>query len=673
MDFFAQQDTARKKTGLLIFYFCMAVNFTVLLVYFLPLAAYYFYKVESVAPGSQIEFRWWYPDLFVGVCGVTLIVVLLGAIFKIAQLRKGGGESVAVMLGGKQIYPDTQDFFEKRLRNVVEEMAIASGLPVPPVFVMEREKGINAFAAGFTPSDSVVAVTYGTMTGLSRDELQGVIAHEFSHILNNDTSLNITLIGILHGLLIIGITGRLLLEFAGRGTYRRSKESGQVTAFLFAAALVLMIVGFSGVFFGKLIKAAISRSRERLADASAVQFTRNPGGLANALKKIGGLSYGSRIRSAHAEEASHMFFGNGLRSSFFSTHPPVEERVRWLEPTFDGNFPAVTLEDLRQNLARIEGAPKPKKSAKPSVVDLFTDPTKLAVVGAVLGSTGTPPRPKAKNAAALMASIGRPMQQHADTAKQLMDSIPEALKDYARDPFGARALVYLLLLDSKDEIKNRQLNALRTQAAAEVFQALEKLVPMSGTISPVMRLPLIDLSIPALRFLSPSQYAAFRVHIKVLIDADEQVDIFEYALTRVLIRHLDPVFNGQSKKRPANYYALRGLEKETSCILSTLARKGHEHGIQASTAFQAAVGEINAPRAQFDLLPEEECTWEQLDASLDKLAEGSFQLKKWVLAAALVCLMHDKAITVEETELFRAIADSLDCPVPPWVVPVELA
>jgi len=673
MDFFAEQDKSRRKTGLLLFYFCLAVAVTVLLIYFFPIAFWNFYKTNAVPPGTRVVFRWWYPDIFAGVCGITLIMVVLGAIFKIWQLHRGGGESVAIMLGGRQVYPDTQDFFEKRLRNVVEEMAIAAGVPIPSVFVLEHEKSINAFAAGFTPSDAVIAVTYGAMTGLSRDELQGVIAHEFSHILNNDMSLNISLIGILHGLLIIGITGRIIMEVVGSSNrYRPSRNTGQGVAIILVAGLILMIVGFAGVFFGRLIQAAISRSRERLADASAVQFTRNPLGLANALKKIGGLTYGSRIRSAHAEEACHMFFSNGLRTSLFSTHPPLIERIHWLDPTFDGNFPKVTLEDLRQNLARIEGTPRVNEKDK-TIEDIFTDPTGLAVINAASDSAAEPAlKPRAKNPTELMESIGRPMRHHTEAAKQLMAAIPEKFKNYAREPFGTRALVYLLLLDNTNErIRTRQLGALRTQADSYVLQALEKLLPMAGKITPEMRLPLIDLSLPALRFLSTDQYMTFRANIQILIEADNQIDVFEYALCRVLTRHLDPVFSGRSKKRPVNYPTLQGLEKEISLILSVLARKGHDDPSQIVSAFQAAVNGITAPHGQFELFPEEKCSWDNLDVSLNKLAKGSFRVRKWVLAASLICLMYDKKITTEETELFRAIADNLDCPVPPWVTPVE--
>jgi Zn-dependent protease with chaperone function len=672
MDFFARQDSARRKTGLLLFYFCLAVASTILLVYVLPLVGWYFYQTNYGPREIQPQLTWWHPELFVLVCGATLIVVLCGAVFKVVQLRRGGGESVAVMLGGKQVFPDTDDYFEKRLRNVVEEMAIASGTPVPPVFVMEREKGINAFAAGFTPSDSVVAVTYGTMTGLTRDELQGVIAHEFSHILNNDMQMNITLMGIIHGLVIIGLMGRIILEFSLRSSHRRSSknDSGQIVVFAIATGIILWIVGSCGMLFAKLIKASIARSRERLADASAVQFTRNPTGLADALKKIGGLSYGSRIRSPNAEQASHMFFGNAVRGSFFSTHPPLTERVRWLEPSFDGNFPAVTHKDLRQQLARFEGAPL-EKEEKPDFVDLFTDPTKLAVTAAVLSSE-TKPQFKPNNPEVLLASIGAPMEHHAEAAKKLMASIPEAIKEHARDPYGARTLIYLLLLDSDETIRSKQLDIIKERAEPEVFLPLEKALPKLGCINPEMRLPIVDLAIPALRFLSPNQYMAFRTIVKALADADDQIDVFEYALQRVLIRHLDPVFSGESKRRTANYYAIRGLEKETSTVLSVLAWKGSENELDAAQAFQAAVEKIATPKATFELLPEAECSWEQLDAALDNLAEGSFKVKKWLLGAALVCLMHDREITIDEVELFRAIADTLDCPVPPWVAVAEL-
>ncbi|MDF7806485.1 M48 family metallopeptidase [Pontiellaceae bacterium B12219] len=675
MDFFARQDQARRSTLLLIAQFSMAVTGTILLVYFLPVAVWYFYRTSEVSADTVVQ--WWHPEWFIGVCGATLIVVLGGALLKIAELRRGGGSSVAAMLGGREIAPSTEDFFERRLRNIVEEMAIASGVPVPPVYVMKKEKGINAFAAGFGTNDAVVAVTYGTMTGLTRDELQGVIAHEFSHILNKDMALNIKLIGFLHGLLIIGLTGRVLLEVAGN--IGRSRDGGKLAAPILAAALVLIAVGFSGFFFGNMIKASISRHRERLADASAVQFTRNPGGLASALKKIGGLAYGSRIRSPKAGQASHMFFGNGLKRSLFSTHPPLKKRIQWLEPGFTGKFERVSYESLYAHLHKTEGAPIPKESGKEN--DRFFN---MAAASGLTGSNARPPTATADRTASsppknlhlnghqLLESVGQPMEKHVATAKALIASIPDRVREYAGSPYGARTLVYFLLLDSREEILRAQMRIIKHMAEPDVFQTLEKALPNLGKIEPALRLPIIDLTIPALRFLSVGQYRAFIQVVKALVEADEQTDVFEYALQRILTHHLDPLFEGRTRKRPANYYSIRGLVPETSVLLSVLARKCHTFGVEAASAFLAAIEVIDDPKSEFALIDQSECTWEKLDQALDKLNEGSGLVKKQVLSAALTCMLFDREITIEEVELFRAIASTLDCPVPPWVTPLEL-
>ena len=664
MDFFAQQDRSRKKTGLLALYFGAAVATTILMVYLVPLLGLSIIRTKTATASAPPQ-QWWIPELFFGVCGATLLVVLCGTLYKIGQLKRGGGRGVAEMLGGKEVLPSTEDFFERRLRNVVEEMAIASGVPVPSVYVLPREKGINAFAAGFTPSDSVVAVTYTAMTGLTRDELQGVVAHEFSHILNTDMAINIQLMGFLHGLLLIGLTGRLVLELA------HDSHDNKGGLLVLAAGLGLMGIGFTGVLFGKAIKASISRTRERLADASAVQFTRNPAGLASALKKIGGLSEGSRLRSPRAEQASHMFFGNGLRGGMFSTHPPLKQRVRWLEPTFGGNFPSVTYADLREQLIRYEGAPKEVEKEKEGIADLFTKPMGVAGAAIIMDSVAKPKgRPTSPHA--LLESIGRPMEHHAEAARALIASIPDEVRKFTTDAYGARMLIYFLLLDHDEAILKKQMSILEGMAEPEVFQTLHEALPHLNIIKPEQRLPIIDLTIPALRFLSTGQYQAFMQTVKALVEADNRIDVFEYALQRVLTHHLDPLFAGEVRRPAANYYSIRGLVHETSVLLSVLARKGHSDEAEATAAFQAAAGVIDEPKAVFQFVDAQNCTWDVLDEALDKINEGSHQIKKLVLSAALTCLMHDREITVAETELFRAVADTLGCPVPPWVTPLEL-
>ena len=304
MDFFESQDAARQKTGRLVLLFVLAVVSIIVSVY-LVVSGALFYTAETE------EARLWHPELFLAVATATVAVVAGGSLYKIAQLR-GGGRVVAEALGGRLIPRDATDPQQRKILNVVEEMAIASGVPVPEVFVMEEEPGINAFAAGKTFSDAAIGVSRGAMKLLTRDELQGVIAHEFSHILNGDMKLNLRLIGVLHGILILAIIGRIVLRsaaFSGGGRSRDDKGAGAIFMIL---GIGLLAIGYIGVFFGHLIKSAISRQREFLADASAVQFTRNPDGIGGALKKIGGLSYGSKLINGRAEEVSHMCFGNAL-------------------------------------------------------------------------------------------------------------------------------------------------------------------------------------------------------------------------------------------------------------------------------------------------------------------------------------------------------------------------
>jgi len=681
MDFFGQQDRARKQTRIMLFYFFLALFFTILLVYFIPLVVEYFYG-QSKQPEdfSLPPFSWWQPQFFLIAVGGTLMVVVGGTLFKMLQLKNGGGESVAVMLGGRQVYPETSEFFEKRLFNIVEEMAIASGVPVPPVYVLEHEKGINAFAAGFSTFNSVVAVSYGAMTGLKREQLQGVVAHEFSHILNNDVRMNINLMAIIHGLIVVSLLGQIIFRLSA-GTSsgrRRSRDSGQATMILIASGALLWVVGLIGMFFGSLIKASISRERERLADASAVQFTRNPDGLVGALKKIGGLSGCSILHTPNAELASHMFFANGLKRNFFSTHPPLIDRVHWLDPSFDGHFTKLTYADLEKEVARqnpdaVKDKKSKKKSKKNDVVDLLTHPEKLAVTATVLQAATQKTTFKPNSPEALIDSIGNPMKEHSDWAQKLIQSIPDEIKNYSRNPYGARMLIYLLLFDSDPVIQEKQMKIVKEQEEEEVYLIVENARSKLHTLRPEWRLPIVDLSFPALRFLSKEQYKKFRGIVHALSEADHKISLFEYALKRLLMHHLDPFFAGEngSRRRAVNYYAVRGVQKEFSLILSVLAWYGAADEIEAKKAFDVAAKELEGSRSSIEFLEKTASSWDELDQALDTMNECSFKVKKWLLGCALKCIMWDQKITVEEAELFRALSDSLDCPVPLPIVATQ--
>ncbi|MDE0839521.1 MAG: M48 family metallopeptidase, partial [Kiritimatiellae bacterium] len=450
MNFFQSQEHARRQTAQLVVYYALAVVLIIAGVYMA--IALTFIGVSSQAQHATAEApRLWNGELALGVTIGTLLIVLMGSVFKVIQLGKGGA-AVAESLGAREVNPSTTNKDERKLRNIVEEMSIASGVPMPRIFVMDNEDGINAFAAGFSIDQAVVAVTSGCIQQLTRDELQGVIAHEFSHILNGDMRLNIRLMGVLNGILIIGMLGYFVMRMTlGGGRSSRSDKKGGAIP-IAVMGLIIMAVGYIGVLFGKLIKAAVSRQREFLADASAVQFTRNPDGIANALKKIGGFDDGSRVQHAKAEQASHFFFANGVRQSFvglFATHPPLEERIRRVDPAFDG--------ELKAN----ERDAAPAASAHEGL-------------SGFAGASATPER-IAVSAEQVVDRIGTPTPEHVAYARRLLDELPASLVDAAHEDFGSRAVVYALLLDRRDAIQSAQLTALQASADADVFAEVERL------------------------------------------------------------------------------------------------------------------------------------------------------------------------------------------------------
>ncbi len=446
MDFFQQQDKARRQTKWLIVYFAMAVVAMIVAIYVAALLIFSGIKLHQDRYDygqEQPPFSVWDAQIFGGVSIVTLAIISIGSLYRISVLSTGGS-AVSEMMGARAVNPTTTDPDERKLLNVVEEMAIASGIPVPQVYVMDEEDGINAFAAGHQPGDATVTVTRGCMKLLSRDELQGVIGHEFSHILNGDMRLNLRLMGIIFGILCLAVIGRVLLQ-----TARGSRGQNPLPLL----GLVLLLIGWIGVFFGRLIQAAVSRQREFLADASSVQFTRNPGGITGALKKIGGLGEnGSRVSHAHAEELSHMFFGNGVSAPFIGlleTHPPLVQRIRVFEPNFDGQFP----------YARYDGRDRPPdETTKPKprpVPNLFG----TVLSGAIL-SSGALEEPPVIRSHSVLPNLGNPTPLHLKYAEQLRDSLPDSVKTAAREPLDAVALIYAILLSDDESTRTTQLAGL---------------------------------------------------------------------------------------------------------------------------------------------------------------------------------------------------------------------
>ena len=647
MDFFERQDKARRNTKFLVFYFVAAVVLLVVAVY-AAVALIFTFSEESI--------DWAQPGLFFGTAAATVGVISMGSVFKTMALARGG-RAVAELLDGRLVNPNATDVHERKLLNIVEEMAIASGVPVPQVYVMDNEPGINAFAAGHSASDAAISVTRGCMTILSRDELQGVIAHEFSHLLNGDMRLNLRLMGLIFGILCLTVIGRVLLQTRGKKNP------------LPLLGLALIIIGWVGVLFGRLIQAAVSRQREFLADASAVQFTRNPGGLAGALKKIGGLSEGSQLESPRAEEASHLFFANGIGSSFlsFATHPPLDERIRALDPSFDGNFPSAVMEPIDPAIPPPPpppGAqPPPLPRVAPPPPPPHAQPPPLPVLPTIM--TGLAPPIIAQQA--IVADIGQPTTEHLRYAAELQQWFPTSLRAAAHDPLGASALVCAFLLEPESAAREKQLEELGRATSEAMRQETLRIWPEVQGLPPQARLPLVDIALPALRRLSPPQFEQFRAAVKTLVESDNETDLFEYMLQKIVMRHLETRFfpTGRSVTQ---FYDLRPLAHDCGVLLSATAYAGHDDPVQARAAFAHGAETLSRiARTEIPWLPPDQCNLTHLDAALEHFSQAVPQIKKNVLSACAQTVAADGVIQQREAELLRAVADALDCPVPPFL------
>jgi Zn-dependent protease with chaperone function len=643
MDFFEHQADARKRTRLLVFYYVLAVATIVVSVYLVVM-----FGISTRTPEGAPPVGLWDPTTFGLVALVVGGVIALGTLFKTAEMSTGG-RAVAEMLDGRLIGADTRDPNERRLLNIVEEMAIASGVPVPPVYLLE-ESGINAFAAGFKPSDAVIGVTRGCIEQLSRDELQGVIAHEFSHILNGDMRLNLRLIGVLFGILLLTVLGRAMLRIGfysggSRRSSRNEKGGGGAAAIMFLG-FALVVIGYIGVFFGRLIKSAVSRQREFLADASAVQYTRNPDGIAGALSKIAALHGGSRIESAHAEEASHLFFANGLTDSWTSlmaTHPPLDERIRRIQPYLAG---------------APDGAPSTSRAVS-------------GAAGAGTGATAGVAGLSGFGGAAFTASIGTLDPRHLDYAAGLIRRIPEAVRDLVRTPDGAQAAVFALLLSREQAAFDKQLESLAQHVGDDVLRHMEK---WSGDVQDLpfsTRMPLVDLALPALQQMKPEAYRVFRETVEQMTDADGRVSVFEFALMRSLMRNLEPVF-GRPNRDPVRYHSLKQVMDSCLPLVALLAWYGNEADPGRAAADFAAGLQVLGLEPQATALPgKSDDPVGLFEAALEVLRYADGAVKKRVLEACAVAVTANDEVTVEEAELLRAVADSLDCPVPPLVPTTE--
>ena len=628
MNFFEHQAKARSSSTRMVLLFALAVGGIVLVV---DLAVLVLLGSQLASAGGIAAL------LFVTTVG-TVLVIGLGSMYRMASLRDGG-QAVALQMGGTEVAENTTDFQLRRLRNVVEEIAIASGVPVPKLYVMEHEAAINAFAAGYSPSDAAVAVTRGALERLNRDELQGVIAHEFSHILNGDMRLNIRLMGILFGIMMLSIIGQRVLIY-GRGG---GKNGGAILG----VALVALIVGSMGAFFGRMIKAGVSRQRELLADASAVQFTRQTAGLAGALKKIGGLHEGSQLTDkAKIEEVSHMLFGEGLSmSAMFATHPPLVERIRLLDPSFNE-------QQLQQLAARWTAAPPNGLQEDMAMGLVGTAPPPLPSLARELSVT--PPM--------VAAQVGLPAEDDYRRAGSIVESLPPELRLLAAQRETVMPLLLGLLIDGNSAIAaNQRIEVVARLGEAVAVQAWSLREQQLSSLHPMLRLPLAALAFPVLRLRPRPELDAFLAAVHAMVHADGKVSLFEYCLGKLLevqVREsLDPARYARfGRHKPIN------VKQEFATLLAVVAQSGNDSPITAQHAYLSGLQRV-LPRDHLPYAPPAEGVlalenvWEGLDA-LDPLA------KQVMVEAITAAISHDGRVSVAESELLRTICGVLHCPLP---------
>ncbi|MCL2789662.1 MAG: M48 family metallopeptidase [Desulfobulbus sp.] len=631
MDFFAAQDHAHRKTRWLVFWFILAVICIIVLVY---LAVTLWLWLACQTPKMRAHLA--DPLLFwsgARSCWISLLVgglIAAASLYKIRQIACHGGKLVAEQLGGRRIARGTGDPTEKRLLNVVDEMAIAAGIPAPVVFVLDDEGGLNAFAAGLSTKDSVVAVTRGLLEVMNRDELQGVIGHEISHIVNGDSRLNLKLIGVLYGIYVISLVGRSMMRARGR--------NGGAIILL---GLALCAIGAIGVFFGRLIQAAVSREREYLADASAVQFTRNPDGLSGALGKL--QSSGSRIRHPEAAAASHLFFGAscpsyGFLAALLATHPPLAERIyrlggRWsLHLGQKEAFHAVDVGSVTESQSQI-------LAANPSAAMPF----------AALDNGALP----AADAAAAIPSA------RIAQAQSLLACLPEALRQQALGVAGATGIIGGLFFSPKADIRLQQekdLPPASLPVARELYQWLAA-QPEHGAR---YRLAWLGLVLPVLREGTEAERQEVLALAATLVRAEGRMSPSEFALFSLLY---DTLLSPAARRANRGQLRLKQLDQDIASVLALITHAGHEDQKTAEAAYQAAMA-CSPARAALPYPAKITLSLNTVSRALANLALAAPPYRKKLLEACAVAIRYDGKITPVENELLRAFAQSLGCPAP---------
>lgn len=669
MDFFANQDKARRNTRTLVVLYVLAVLAIVIAVDLVLVGVWLGSGFRHYPFGTTFFYMLQTTPWEIYIVGAICAVVAIGtvSVLKINELSEGGAV-VAEMVGARLVPSDTKDPLEKRLLNVVEEMAIAAGVRVPQAYVMDNESGINAFAAGYDVGNSIVAVTRGTLHTLNRDELQGVIGHEFSHILNGDMRLNLNMIGILAGIVFIGGIGNFLMRMTPR-----TDRDNRAGIGIFVAGLMLFLIGYLGLFFARLIKAGISRQREFLADASSVQFTRNPDGIAGALYRIKETGNGTLIENRHAESMSHMFFGQGIDVWFgmFDTHPPVDERITRVHPGFQPSSyiqkrAATDAPELASSTAVGQGT----GAAGGAVVNFLSGAT---VLGGVVGDgkrrsdQGTAWGRDPKQSAQLVGTLDA---GKVDQAQRLLARLPEELRSSMRTPEGAAAVVVVLLLARAPDVRELQLSALRAAGYAAIGNSAQILAPMVQQLGRAYDLLLVDLALPALKGDTAESRQCVITALEIEIHTDRRVSVHAFAVYTFVKTQLTG-----SPSAAVKYRTITSVRDEVCVVLSVVAHAGRQTGPdpaldrEVESAFAAGAAAMGITDAK--LLPVTGFNMTTVSEALEKLQYLAPLSKATLIKGLFAAVTFDGTIRVMEAELMRMIGAALDCPLPPLLNEID--
>jgi Zn-dependent protease with chaperone function len=615
-NFFERQRKARWQTWFLGLIFIIAF---ILIIFFTALwtSKLFGNRISKTLPYSAI---------------IVLVFIASATFYRVLTLIQGGAK-VAQQLGATPLPENITDFQLRRLRNVVEEIAIASGAPLPDIFVLDKELGINAFASGFSPADAAITVTRGALNALNRDELQAVIAHEFSHIQNGDMRLNTQLVSVLFGISLIGLMGYRILC-----TRLRGKGSGRIYIFAFG----LFVIGSVGLLASRIIKAGINRQREYLADACAVQYTRQNLGLSGALKKIAGVTKGSSIANKDASEYEHMFFSQGFSfSNLFATHPPLLTRIKLLEP----DFSTENIDQLKK-----QWLSEPPDGAQEDIALGFAEKTPTQIKPHILVAAET-----------IAQKVGTSDLTNYQQAKTIIEGIPDLLLRAARNYYAVIPLLFAMIYSSDPSIRAKQNDLIKSRHSNKTLANIEAFASKIASLNTRQRLPLAMLAFPALRQCPREKLNQFIASINLLVSADENVTLFEYLFTHLLTVQINDFINPTDTLREGNR-TIKSSAIAVSKLMAVMAQAGQQTPTETEIAYETGMN-MALPKSSIAYEPVSAfaATLDPVWTALDGLnAEGKQRLLEGLVAA----MRHDGIITLDESDLLRAACTSLHIPLP---------